>query len=291
MAVNIYTHTQVQEALQRGLVALLLISQKIQSDFLFLYNQQYITYKDLQYDTYAIYNAVNNEQDYIGYTSTPNTYELNFYGLVGALIKFTKTVDVFGKYDGSLNPNIQSPGTTIVTIPVLLGYNSDKLAFETTGDSPQLILANYDVLYASLYGNNPILAIYDNQGQYIVDEQTPPIIEYLDNDPSKKILSITWDYGVATSGYIQISGVSPSAATGNPTNNNSAVELPFSQDDLLDAGGGNWYLPLVLASTKVPIYTQVNGISISVTYDKSNVPARLYGFANNETQSIIVTVI
>lgn len=272
-------NTQITNRIIRG--------RLLQANLAKSYAQQENVGNDFNFWDKAVYvsNLVQGLQFQQSISDYTSSITLSIYNKLGGILG--------GLYiDGAaIDPNAQIPGQTVVTIPVLLGYNSDKLPFETTIDSPQLVLSNYDTLYAPLYGNNPILAIYDNQGQYIGDEQTPPIIEYLDNDPSKKILSITWDYGVATSGYIQISGVSPSAATGNPTNNNSAVELPFSQDDLLDAGGGNWYLPLVLASNKVPIYTQVNGISVSTTYDKSNVPARLYGFANNEAQSIIVTVI
>lgn len=113
MAQNLYTQAQVDTALQRGLVALLLISQKIQSGFLYLYSGQYQTYKDLQYDIYCLYTSVNNEQGFVEYGLSPNSYELSFYGLVGALIKKTKTVDVGGAYDGSINPNYQAPNIII----------------------------------------------------------------------------------------------------------------------------------------------------------------------------------
>lgn len=115
MAQNIYTQDQVEDALLRGIVALLLISQKIQSQFLYFYSDgQYQTYKDLQYDIYCLYTTINNEQGFVEYNLSPTVYELDFYNLVGALIKKTKTVDVGGAYGGAINPNYQSPVITII---------------------------------------------------------------------------------------------------------------------------------------------------------------------------------
>jgi hypothetical protein len=196
--INLYTQAQVQQSLQRGLVSLLLISQKIQSDFLFFNTSIYNTYKNLQYDIYQIYTAVNNEQGFINYGELPNPYEENFYQLVGALVKKTKTIDVFGAYGGSLNPNYQAPNVIIdITLPEL---------------------ATFDLYKTDV--------------------------------------------------------------------------------NLLDAGGGNWYLPFLnedgsaLPSTYKPVLVTDNGVSFGYTFDGSVTPPRIYGFGNNSpTQNIVVTVV
>lgn len=110
--VNLYTQAQVQIALQRATVAMLLISQKIASGFLYLNQPRYLTYKNLQYDIYALFSTVNNELRFINFAVPTDTYEQSFMGLVGAMIEKTKTVDVYWAYNGASDPNYQAPGTT-----------------------------------------------------------------------------------------------------------------------------------------------------------------------------------
>lgn len=192
-----------------------------------------------------------------------------------------------------LDPNVVIPGQTTIVLQQVVGYNSNKIFFDTTNENPSWILSDYHTLYYPLYGNNPSLAIYNNQGQYVGDEQTPPTIVYQDNNPSLDILSITYDYPVGTAGFILISGVAPnSGGSGTGGGGGATVTtLTFSQADLLDAGGGNWYLPLNIGVNQNPIFTTVDDESISTTYDKNPTPHRLYGFANNSTQVIKVTII
>lgn len=191
--INIYTQAQVLNALQRGLVALLLISQKIQAEFIFFNSSRYITYKNIQYDIFCLYTTVNNENSYISYSSLPNVYEEKFYLLVGALIKKTKTVDVFGAYGGSLNPNYQAPNTIIeVIIPFTITLNR-------------------------------------------------------------------------------------------------------TDADLIDAqpNEGVWYLPFVddngqAITNRVPVSVTDNGVGFDFRFDETTVPARIYGFANNDAPQVII---
>lgn len=70
-----------------------------------------------------------------------------------------------------------------------------------------------------------------------------------------------------------------------------------SQSNLVDAGGGNWYLPYldnnsnILPSGIVPYSVTTNGVSFNFTYDTTTIPSRIYGFANNLTQTIIVNAL
>lgn len=160
--INLYTQAQVQQSLQRGLVSLLLISQKIQSDFLFFNTSLYNTYKNLQYDIYQIYTAVNNEQGFINYGELPNPYEENFYQLVGALVNKTKTIDVFGAYGGSLNPNYQAPNIIIEIIesplaPLVLNKTQADLILDVSAGQ-----------YYLPYLNNDGSAITTGQRPYLV---------------------------------------------------------------------------------------------------------------------------
>lgn len=77
----------------------------------------------------------------------------------------------------------------------------------------------------------------------------------------------------------------------------SPLILVRSQADLIDAGGGNWYLPFLndagqaIVNGSRPVSVTSNGISFTFQFDETVSPGRIYGFANNDTQTIIVTVI
>jgi hypothetical protein len=110
---------------------------------------------------------------------------------------------------GIIDPNAQNPGQAIISVPILQSWSTKKIQFSTTNGTPGFTLINYPSLYQQLYGNNPILAVYDNNGNpFIGDQQTAPQITYtISGDPTSPILSIFWDFPFASIGYIQISGV------------------------------------------------------------------------------------
>ena len=69
-----------------------------------------------------------------------------------------------------------------------------------------------------------------------------------------------------------------------------------NQSNLVDAGGGNWYLPMLDGSNNpfpsgtVALKVTSNGAGVQFIPDDTNSPPRLYGFANNATQTILLTV-
>lgn len=79
----------------------------------------------------------------------------------------------------------------------------------------------------------------------------------------------------------------------------SGEDFYYDETDLVDSGGGNWYLPLIdtvtndpLPGNYRPVLLTVNGTSFTPTYDSNFTPTRLYGFASNAgPQTIIVTVV
>lgn len=205
------------------------------------------------------------------------------------LIAYSCLSDFVGIYAGGvIDPNAQIPGTTIITVPVLQNFNNDKIPFLTTDGSPQLILANYNLNYAPLYGNNPNLEIYITTDDYTGDLQTPPTLTYsTPGDEMSNITQILWDYPVATSGYLQISGIG-TASSGTPSGGGGVTPLPFyfTQDDLnYDSVLDQYYIHLILPGTRRPFYASINGDSIPLNYSAST--SRFSGFANNlPTQNI-----
>lgn len=200
----LYTEAQVENALVRGMVAMYLISQTIQNGFYYMYSPIYRTYKDLQYDIYILTTTISDETPYVTYNPTPTTYETQFYELVGSLINKTKQFDVYGQFDGSVNPNFQPTGNTVINITNTVDVNATKIPFT---DATEIILSDFQSTYAPLYGDNATVSIWvaNGDGTYSQDNGTAPTITFLGGDirfPD----TYTWGYGVPTTGYIQISG-------------------------------------------------------------------------------------
>ena len=75
-------------------------------------------------------------------------------------------------------------------------------------------------------------------------------------------------------------------------------DIQKTEADLIDAGGGNWYLPLLdesdnpLVNGAIPVSVTLNGESFTFTYSKNFTPPRIYGFASDDApQAIIVTLV
>lgn len=96
--------------------------------------------------------------------------------------------------------------------------------------------------------------------------------------------------------------IDPSVIIPNTTyiiDGGTAMDIIYNDTDLIDAGGGNWYLPLInkstgqpLPSDYKPILVTDNGASFTPTFDTNFTPTRLYGFGGNASpQLIIVTVV
>lgn len=155
----LYTSEQVEKAQERAVIALVLISEKIQNGFYYFYSPVYNTYKDLQYDIYTLHNVIANENPYVTYNSTPTQYEYQFYELVGSMINKTKAFDAFGQYGGVQNPNYQSPDVTVIVqnpIGYIAWMDIPWASFSTDGSVDGGRNTYYDT---SLAGINPALQL------------------------------------------------------------------------------------------------------------------------------------
>lgn len=111
-----------------------------------------------------------------------------------------------------VDPNVIIPGNTIVVVSSGTPFNQSQPIFFY--NQTDLLLDNYQAVYKPLYGNQPIIVIFtkeDVMGQpvWTEDTATVPTITYVNNDPTKDILNISWTYAIPTSGFIQISGLKP----------------------------------------------------------------------------------
>lgn len=195
------------------------------------------------------------------------------------------------------DPSVQIPGQTTIVVNQVVGYNINKYPFVTTDLSPIAIFDNYHELYYPLYGNDPVLAMYVTSPDYTGEEQTPPIITFsTPGDSSSDIVSIRYEFPIGTVGELQMSGKAPnSGGTGSGGSGNAPIPpLTYTQANLLNAGSidePNWYLPLSLPAGRIPYFVTIDGISDSSKYiDLNTSPIKVFGFANNDPQTIKVYI-
>ncbi len=246
----IYTQAQVTSTLQRALNVLLLISQKIENGFYYLYSAKYNEYKHQQYDVYILFKVINKEQSYVGFGDyPPSTYEANFYALVGKLIWLCSNYDLF-QSGQTISPGYQPPSGGGGFVIENVFVNSMRIPFSTDGNTP-VTLSNFQSVYASVFGDYAEVTIWITQDNYATSQQdtgTTPIITNLGSDINRPD-TYTWVYPNPTVGYIQISGYSNNGqSTPVPTNlpltNSSSVLL--SDADLNAFALGSLYGQLVL---------------------------------------------
>lgn len=109
--------------------------------------------------------------------------------------------------DGAtLDPDAQHNGEIII-IGSPESFNSGRIFFNGT----DILIDDYQDDYYSLYGNNPILAVWTGSSgnPYTEDTATVPTLTYVNGNISEGIDSISISYPVTTEGYIQITGIEP----------------------------------------------------------------------------------
>jgi len=109
----------------------------------------------------------------------------------------------------TIDPSVIIPGTTIIISGGGSKVNSAIIPFN---NQTVILLAGYQATYYPTYGNTPYVQIFvaDGVGGFAQDNGTAPDYTYVTpGNPASGITSITWAYGVVTSGYVLISGVQP----------------------------------------------------------------------------------
>lgn len=219
---------------------------------------------------------------------------------------YTCLYKALGGFGGTytIDPDVINPGGDKPPIIIVEQMNDGKIPFATTDDSPSLTLASYQANYAASFGNNPLISLYqDNGTPYPKDMQVPDTWNYQDGDPNKPLLSITWDFAIGTSGYIQIYG-KPSGSVIPPINPNPPIidagvdqniTLPTSSVTL--TGTGSNYNALVWTQVSGPItsviatsnalITNVTGLSAAGTY-VFKLTATNIGNVRSDNVSIVV---
>lgn len=107
----------------------------------------------------------------------------------------------------STDPNAQVPGGNII---VINNGGSTVQSAIIPFVTDIVTLANYQTAYKPTFGNGAVISIWTLNGNgigYSEDTGTVPSKTFVDNDPTKDLLTVTWTYPLVTTGYIQILGV------------------------------------------------------------------------------------
>lgn len=147
------------------------------------------------------------------------------YSSVASVDIYNQLLDIGSTWTGGIvfDPNYQNPTSPIVIVQGgAFGYvKSPNIPFNTN----HVILNNWQTVYAPLYGQNPTIEIFTDQGGVDQkDTQSAPIYNYATpGDESTLLQSIEWTYPFTTLGYYTISGVVPGATAGGGTGSGSAL--------------------------------------------------------------------
>lgn len=137
------TDAYIQNALLRGQRAMLIVSDRIQNDFLYLYSDIFNELKYKQRDIYVLWKSLSDNYPYRASLADYNA-------LINVLVGMCQAVDSFNSTYNTINPNYQNIGESEIVI--VIGGNSKTLIVKAGSD----ILYNASIgYYIDLSGDSP----------------------------------------------------------------------------------------------------------------------------------------
>lgn len=116
-----YTESEIDAILLRAQRAMLIISDRIQANFLYFYTSLYRDLKTLQYDIYILYSAVGDNLPFA-------PIDDNYYPLVQVLVSKCQDADSYNSTYDTLNGNYVDIGgnaSIVVSPDPLLIYKTE----------------------------------------------------------------------------------------------------------------------------------------------------------------------
>jgi hypothetical protein len=137
------TPEYIQAQLLRAQRAMLIISDRIQDNFLYLYSDIYNDLKFRQRDIFILYTSLVQNYDIRSSLS-------NYDALVNVLVGMCQQVDSFNSTYNTINQDYQSIGESVITI--VIGGNAKTVIIKAGSD----ILYNASIgYYINLSGDSP----------------------------------------------------------------------------------------------------------------------------------------
>lgn len=176
-----YTEAEVEAILLRAQRAMLIISDRIQDNFLYLYSDVYRELKMRQYDIYILYSAISSELPFA-------PVDDNYYPLVQVLVSKCAEVDAYNSDYDTLNGNYVNIGgnSSIVVSPDPITINKTEADLVYLADTEQWYLPYTDDNGDALpQGVVPVFVIYNGLSlTYQYDSITNRIYGFASNDPA-----------------------------------------------------------------------------------------------------------
>lgn len=148
------TPEYIQDQLLRAQRAILIISDRIQDNFLYLYSDIYSDLKFRQRDIFILYTTL--EQNY-EYRSSLSNYD----ALVNVLVSKCQQVDSFNSVYNTINPEYQSIGESVITI-VIGGNNKTVIIKSGTDIQYNPSIGYYIDLSADMPPSSPLYGVFMN---------------------------------------------------------------------------------------------------------------------------------
>jgi hypothetical protein len=144
----------IQAQLLRAQRAMLIISDRIQDNFLYLYSDIYNDLRFRQRDIFILYTSLYQNYDYR--SSLPN-----YDSLVNVLVGMCQQVDSFNSTYNTINSEYQTIGESVITI--VIGGNSKTVIIKAGSDIQYNASIGY---YIDLSGDfppsSPLYGVYMN---------------------------------------------------------------------------------------------------------------------------------
>lgn len=144
----------IQDQLLRAQRAMLIISDRIQDNFLYLYSDIFNDLKFRQRDIFILYTTLEQNYDIRNSLS-------NYNALVNVLVAKCQAVDSFNSVYNTINPEYQSIGESVITI--VIGGNAKTVIIKAGSN----ILYNASIGYyidlsGDFHPSSPLYGVFIN---------------------------------------------------------------------------------------------------------------------------------
>lgn len=144
----------IQDQLLRAQRAMLIISDRIQDNFLYLYSDIYNDLKFRQRDIFILYTSLSENYDFRASLD-------NYDALINVLVGKCQAVDSFNSTYNTINAEYQSIGTSVVTI--VISVNAKTVIIKAGSNIQYNASIGYYIdLSADLPPSSPLYGVFIN---------------------------------------------------------------------------------------------------------------------------------
>lgn len=174
-----FSDDYIEEVLLRSQRAMLIISDRIQDKFLYLYSS---IYNDLQYKQRDIYILFRSLSDTFPYKSSYSTYD----ALINVLVSKCQEVDAFNSTYNTINPNYANPDGGTVVVPATGTVLQTAVVYPGDGET--------SYTFSTLIGQQ-VLTVYRGTSTTLRAWSFAPTNEYAQFNPVTGEITVIYAFG------------------------------------------------------------------------------------------------